>query len=402
MSRKLFILSTLYFVQGLPYGFQLTALPVYLRQEGMSLTAIGFASVLSLPWAFKVIWGPLVDRFSGGRLGARRSWILPLQLGLLASCLAAAFIPPARGLGLLLAMVFLMNLFAATMDVAVDGLAVDLLTPSELGYGNIAQVVGYKLGALTGGGLLVWASGFFSWRGQFFTMAALLLGALLVTWSFREPERPDRALAISTLKSVFAMLWRALQAPGTSWLLVFIATYKMGETMADAMFKPFLVDAGFSQQQIGLWVGTWGMLFSLAGSFLGGLLASRFGVLPALAVTAVLRALAVGSEWWLSLVTPTTERVVGVVAAEQLFGGAITTATFAFMMSRINRKIGATHYTLLATVEVVGKLGISAVSGLITERTSYPTLFALATLLAVAFLGLLIPLLRPQPNATTP
>ena len=128
MHRKLAILSTLYFVQGLPYGFQLIALPVYLRAEGMSLTGIGFASALSLPWIFKVVWGPAVDRYGSQRVGHRRSWILPLQAGLVACLTAAAFLPPSRGLMTLLTMVFLMNLFASTMDVAVDGLGVVLVS----------------------------------------------------------------------------------------------------------------------------------------------------------------------------------------------------------------------------------------------------------------------------------
>ncbi len=396
MSRKLFILSVCYFIQGLPYGFQLTALPVYLRAEGMSLAGIGLASALSLPWMFKVVWGPPVDRFGSQRIGRRRSWILPLQAGLALCCLAASFVPRDSGLTLLLVAVLAMNLFASTMDVAVDGLAIDLLEPRELGYGNIAQVVGYKLGMLTGGGLLVWASRWIGWQGLFLAMAALTALAFAVTLSFRERPAAGRMERVSmpSMREVFTALGRALKLPGTAWLLLFIGTYKLGESMADAMFKPFLYDAGFEPGEIGLWVGTWGMVFSLAGSFLGGIAASRIGLLRALAAAAALRALAVGGEWWLSLVEPTTARVVSVVAAESLFGGALTVAMFAYMMSRVDRRIGATHYTLLATVEVMGKLTARWASGFIAEGTSYPALFALATGLAVAFLVLLVPIFR--------
>lgn len=401
VSRKLAILSTLYFVQSLPYGFQVTALPVYLRGEGVSLTGIGLASALSLPWVLKVIWGPAVDRYGSRRFGRRRSWILPLQVGLLLCCAAAAVVSPQRDLVTLLVTVLLMNLCASTMDVAVDGLAVDLLRREELGYGNIAQVVGYKLGILTGGGLLVWASGWIGWNGLFLAMTVLIAVAILITLGFREGTAARSAQAESaeelpsrSLTAVVGSLWCALGVPGTGFLLLFIGTYKLGETMADTMFRPFLYDAGFDRQQIGLWLGTWGMLFSLSGSFLGGVLASRIRILHAVAITALLRALAVGGEWWLSLVDPTTARVAGVIAAEQLFGGALTTAIFAFMMSRVDRRIAATHYTLLATVEVLGKMLASWVSGFIADLTSYPVLFGLATVLAVAFLALLIPIYR--------
>ena len=165
--KKFAILAVLYFVQGLPYGFQLVALPVYLRQSGVSLAEIGMATVVSLPWSLKFVWGPLVDRYGSTRWGRRRSWILPLQAGLLLALLAASGVSQEDGLLLVVGMVFLMNLFASTMDVAVDGLAVDLLKPEELGYGNITQVVGYKVGILVGGGILVSASERIGWQGLF-------------------------------------------------------------------------------------------------------------------------------------------------------------------------------------------------------------------------------------------
>ncbi len=412
MRGKLFMLSVLYFVQGLPYGFQAIALPTYLRAEGLSLTAIGFAGALSLPWVFKVVWGPAVDRYGSRRFGRRRSWIVPLQIALAAACAAAAFIPPSAGLGILLATVFAMNLFASTMDVAVDGLAVDVLKPEQLGYGNIAQVVGYKVGILTGGGLLVWASGRIGWQGLFLAMAALVVLALMVTLSFRErPRKEVRADDLSqddpsrgeptSMAAIVQVLVGALRRPGTAWLLLFIATYKLGESMADAMFKPFLYDSGYTESQIGLWVGTWGMVFSLIGSFLGGVLASRMRIVYAVAIAASLRALAVGGEWWLSIVGPTTERVAGVITIETLFGGALTTAMFAYMMSRVDRRIGATHFTALATVEVFGKMVAGWTSGYVTDRLGYTAVFALATGLATVFLLLLVPMVRSENRERT-
>lgn len=394
---RLGILWSLYFVQGLPFGFQATALPVYLRSEGMSLAGVGLATALSLPWSLKILWAPLVDRFGGGRFGRRRSWILPLQLLLAATCVAAALVPPREGLKPILVLVLAMNLFAATLDIAVDGLAVDVLERAELGHGNVAQVVGYKVGMLTGGGLLVWASGAIGWEGLFLAMAGLVGACFLVSLSWREaeagaPREPRTRRAHPSLGEILGALARGLRNPGAGWLLLFIATYKLGESMADTMFKPFLVDAGYGGQQIGLWVGTWGMLFSIAGSIGGGWLARRRPLLEAVGIAAALRAIPVAGEWWLSLVEPTPERVLAVTCAEHLFGGALTTAMFAFMMSRVDKRIGATHYTLLAAIEVWGKLPSAWASGFVAAHTSYPFLFGLATLLSIAFLALLVPM----------
>lgn len=406
LARKLGVLWALYFVQGLPFGFQATALPIYLRSSGSSLTAIGFASALALPWMLKVFWSPLVDRFGSSRIGRRRSWILPLQVLLALTCFAGAMVTSEEHLPWLLLVVFLMNLFAATMDIAVDGLAVDILELPELGQGNVAQVVGYKTGMLTGGGLLVWASGTIGWSGLFVAMGILTILAMAVTFSFREryhgdPVAPSSPLHHPSLGSIVRLLGRSLRSKYALWLIVFVGTYKLGETMVDTLFKPFLYDAGFAREQIGLWVGTWGMLFSIAGSVAGGVLASRWRLLGAVALTALLRIAPLAGEWWLSLVTPTSTAVIVVTCAEHFFGGALTTAMFAFMMSRVDRRIGATHYTMLASVEVWGKLPAAWIAGALADATSYSLVFGTGTVLSVLFLLLLIPLRDPPQPSTT-
>jgi MFS transporter, PAT family, beta-lactamase induction signal transducer AmpG len=393
--RKLGLLSALYFVQGMPFGFQATALPTYLRAEGVSLKTIGFLGALSVPWMLKALWAPAVDRYGSARIGRRKSWILPMQAGLALTCAAAAFVPFEASLPTLLGLVFLMNVFAATQDIAVDGLAVDLLTREELGPGNTAQVVGYKVGMMMGGGLLMWASGSLGLKGVFLAMAALSLGVLGVTAFAHEPAPPAREAGPRTSwPEVLGRLKAVLTRPGTGWLLLFIGTYKLGETMADVMYKPFLVDAGLTPAQIGLWVGTWGSVASLAGSLAGGLLAARSPLLGAVALTAGLRVVPLAGRWWLATQGVTTDGFIGVTLAEEFFGGALTTAMFAFMMSRVDRRVGASHYTLLASVEVLGKAPSGPIAGLLMQDAgwSYARLFVLSIALSLAFLVLLVPL----------
>ena len=231
--RKIAFLSSLYFVQGLPFGFQANALPNYLRASGVSLTGIGLASALALPWALKAFWAPAVDRLGSEKFGRRKSWIVPLQGAMALSCCVAAWLPPSAALTPLLILILLLNLFAATQDIAVDGLAVELLGEKELGLGNAAQVVGYKLGMLTGGGLLVAASRFVGWQGLFLAMAALCLGVMFVTYRFRESSEVVREHHDGPpLKEVLSRMLASFKLPGAGWLLIFIATYKLGEVMA--------------------------------------------------------------------------------------------------------------------------------------------------------------------------
>ncbi|MAQ13684.1 MAG: MFS transporter [Sandaracinus sp.] len=393
-TRKLGWLLALYFVQGLPFGFQASALPIYLRDQGVSLRAIGWASMLALPWLAKVLWAPVVDAVWSPRVGRRRSWILPMQIHLAGTCLALAL---TQSLTPLLVLVFAANLFAATMDVAVDGLAVSLLQENELGLGNTAQVVGFKLGMLTGGGLLVAWSATLGWQGLFVAMAGLIVAVAAFTVFQKEPAETAVEAAGDT-PPVGRTILRLLADRRVWALLIVVATYKLGESFADAMFKPFLLDRGYTVAQIGLWLGTWGMVFSLVGSVVGGLLASRFGLFPTLVFTASVRVVPLIGQLLLARDPELGDGVViAVTSAEHFFGGALTTAMFAFMMSRVDPRIGGTHFTLLASVEVLGKLPIAPVAGEVAHAYGYLPVFTFAVVASVLYLPLLA-LVRKSPH----
>jgi MFS transporter, PAT family, beta-lactamase induction signal transducer AmpG len=396
-SRKVAVLGALYFVQGMPYGFMTKALPVYLRTHGFSLTLISLSAALNLPWLLKWLWAPLVDRWGSARFGRRKVWLVPLQVLFALACGAAAAAARDDALGPLLAAVAVMNLLAATQDVATDGLAVGLLRGHELGPGNAAQVVGAKVGTLVaGGGFLVAAGMGLGWAGAFLGMAALTLGVTAGMLAWREPrEEAGSAEAPRSVREVLGLLWRALRLPGTGWLLAFVATYKFGETMGDVLFKPFLVDAGYAVARIGLWDVAVGTPASIVGSLAGGVVAARLRPLGAVGWLAALRCLPLFGRWALAAsAAPADGAVVAVLVAEELLGGALTTAMFAFMMARVDPRVGATHFTVLATVEVLGKAAAGPLAGTLADTVGAAPVFALGALLSVLFLALLLPLRR--------
>lgn len=383
--KKLATLLLLYFSQGLPFGFQATALPLLLRSRGVSLQSIGFAGLLAAPWLVKALWAPWVDRYFNARIGRRKSWILPMQ-ACLASC--AWLAGRAESEAVLFALVFAMNLFAATQDIAVDGLAVSWLEPHELGPGNAVQVVGYKLGMLTGGGLLLGASEKFGFgfAGVFDGMAVLTVLVLLFATAIAEPPFKQRAEEPVRLVGIFRQLLATLKLPAARPLLALVMTYKMGETLADAMWKPMLFDRAFTVAQVAWWTGTYGMAASLTGSFAAGVWLRRASLPTALLWTAVLRALGVAMEWWVC-VNPDSGAalVIAVTCIEHLLAGSITTVMFTLMMRHTERAIGATHYTLLASLEVWGKMPFGALSGALADRAGLPVVFATGTLLCALF-----------------
>ncbi|MEC8191850.1 MAG: MFS transporter [Myxococcota bacterium] len=396
--RRLTLLGLLYLVQGMPFGFQVGALPIFLREQGVGLEAIGFSTALALPWALKFLWAPFVES-RGGHSGSRKRWIVPLQLAMALGFLVASTLDLPAQLPLLMGLLFALNALAATQDIAVDGLAVDLLPPDELGVGNAAQVVGFKGGMTVSGGVLVWLTAQIDWAGAFACMALIIAGVAAVLWATPEPARSGHPASAPgpSVRSVVATVRAAMLQPGMMAVVAVIASYKMGESIIDAMFKPFLMDHGIAAADLGLWLGTWGMGASILGSVGGGVLAMRVRLIPLLMAAGAVRMAPQAAQVLMAMgildVTPAT--AIGVALAEHCAGGALTTVMFACMMGWVSRDAGATHFTVLACIEVWGKSLAAFGSGVLATQLGYQGAFALGLSLGAVFL-LLVRALPPE------
>ena len=412
-GRKIGLLASLYFAQGLPFGFFTQALPVLMRQEGMSLAVIGYSSLLALPWGLKWLWAPLVDR-TGSRLGRRRGWIIPLQLLAVAVITALAVLPsllPGMGqegaLGLMAGAVLLTNLLAATQDVATDGLAVDLLDESERGHGNGVQVAAYRIGMVVGSSALMVCYEELGWMTTFLSMSALLLLSTLPIVRAQEPSPPPTVDQVSYLAA-----WQFIHRPQVALWLALAALYKLGDALGSPMIRPMLVDAGWSPSQIGVVVGSGGSVAGLIGALLGGVMASR-GRLSALTVAGLAHAVLMAAWAWpasLGLVAYDDGMVLlffCLISVEHITGGMATVALFTAMMDACDRRTGATDYTTQASLVVfVTGLG-SGVSGVSAEGFGYSGHFLFAGGLCAVGTLALIPFFKegsmpPRPPTPPP
>ncbi|XP_045633282.1 major facilitator superfamily domain-containing protein 3 [Ursus americanus] len=392
MHGKLLPLAGLYLVQGLPYGLQSGLLPVLLRARGLSLTRVGLAKGLYLPWLFKLVWAPLVDA-----RGSLRAWLMlsTAALGLVCGLLAA--LPPAEagpaGLPVTVAgLLLLLNLGAAVQDVALDTLAVQLLEPAELGPGNTVQVVAYKLGAVLAGGGLLALVPTLSWPLLFLLLAATYWLAAALVWAApalqqlpaSQPSEPPRH-SLHLLQDVLAM-------PGTLWTAGFVLTYKLGEQGASSLFPLFLLDHGISTPELGLWNGVGAVVCSIVGSSLGGALLARHRQ-PLPLLRSVLRfrlgGLACQTTLLFHLDTPGVRLGPSTVlkgaallslCLQHFLGGLVTTTTFTLMMhcsQLAPSALQATHYSFLATLELLGKLFLGTLAGALADSLGLHLCFSL-------------------------
>ncbi len=368
--EKFLLLAALYLAQGLPFGFFTQALPVLMREQGLSLKAISATSLLFLPWALKFLWAPLVDR-----LGTRRQWILAMQGLSVAGALLLCFSQPERSIWIVFAALLLFNLFAAIQDVATDGLAVRLLDTRERGGGNGVQVGAYRIGMILGGGLLLWIFARAGWQAMFLGMAGLLALTSLPVLRLRangETASPAPALPLRVL----LLEWVArLRVPGLLGFLALIGAYKFGDSMASAMVGPMLRDHGFSKEAIALLKGTLGSAAALLGAALGGALAWRAGRRMALLACGILQTLSI------ALYAAGVEGIGGhamlqlACVAEHLLGGMATVALFTLMMDACDPEHAGTDYTVqaCAIVLVMGLANVAA--GVVGDAFGYGVMF---------------------------
>lgn len=377
-ARLLGLLACLYFAQGLPSGLLGKALPTLLREHGVSLSAIGFTALLATPWALKFLWAPFIDR-----LGTRRQWLLALNATTLALMLVVASQDIGRWVHELLApfmvVLFLLNLVAATQDIATDGLAVSRLDARLRGLGNSVQVIGYKIGMMLGGGALLVLVDRYGWQLSYAGMALLILLVLLPLAFMREPPREVVAATHTRwhgVRGYLHLFGDFMARPGLGWWLLAVAAFKLGDALASKMIGPLLKDGGMSLTDIGVLTGVIGTVAGIAGALLGGLLLTRLGHRGALLLFGALQAC--GLLGYLLVVDglPSLPLLYAIVCFEQFADGLSTVALFTAMMDVCRRASPGTDYTLQASLQVTLAGFATLASGVLADALGYGVLFA--------------------------
>ncbi|WP_223745350.1 MFS transporter [Myxococcus sp. XM-1-1-1] len=392
---KLGLLSSLYLSQGLPFGFFTQALPVLLRHQGLSLPAIGLSHLLALPWALKFLWAPYMDRHGSAHWGLRRGYILPLQCLSAGLLLSLALPDTTVSTQVLFAAVLGVNLLAATQDVATDGLAVTLLSPSERGWGNGVQVAAYRVGMILGGGVMLAVFDAAGWRPTLVALGLMLLVATIPVALYREPpsEPPPRV-------SLGLGWW--VRRPGAGTWLALLVVYKAGEALATGMLRTFLVDRGLTLTDIAWLLGIVGFTAGLVGALLGGSLVVKLGRKRALLLFGAIQSTAV---LLYALVSSGTVSglpwLTAVCAVEHVASGMATAAVFTAMMDVCRPDHAATDYTVQASLVVLATGAAAALSGFSAQALGYTGHFLLAAALCVAG-TLFVTIAFPKSQALTP
>jgi PAT family beta-lactamase induction signal transducer AmpG len=384
-NRKMLVCIFLGFTSGMPLYVLFQLVPAWLRSSEVDLGTIGLFALVSLPYTWKFLWSPLMDRFSPPFLGRRRGWALITQLSLLVTIGLLGQFDPGESLQAIVVLVFLVALFSASQDIVIDAYRRELLADDELGTGTSLFINAYRLSSLVPGSLSLILSDHLPWSMVYWITGAFMLIGIVTSVIIREVS--DDEMAPHTLREAVIDPFREFFArdgikAGLA-ILAFMFLYKLGDNMATALATPFYLDIGFSRTEIGSIAKVAALWSVIAGSIIGGAAMLKLSINRALWIFGFVQMFTILGFAWLSVIGHDPVALFVVVSAEYLGVGLGTVALTAYIARETSRAFTATQFALFTSLIAVPRTFANASTGFLIEGMGYTPFFLLCTALAV-------------------
>ena len=406
------------FSAGLPLLLVLGTLSFRLREAGIDRSTIGFLSWVGLAYGFKWVWSPLVDRLPlpwlTHTLGRRRSWLLLAQLMVVAGLIGMALLDPQVALEPVVWCALVVAFGSATQDIALDAFRIESADAQHQAALAATYQTGYRLAMIWAGAGVLWVAARVAgadetaylhdaWQTAYLVMAASMsLGVLTVLLS---PEPAQRELPPA--RNAAEWLRGALIEPFAEFIrryrwqaaliLGLIAIYRISDVVMGIMANPFYVDMGFTKDEVAAVTKVYGVVMTLVGAFIGGVLSARWGVMRILMLGAILSAASNLLFAWLSGVGHDVTALIWVVSADNLASGIASAAFIAYLSSLTNISYSATQYALLSSMMLLLPKFIAGFSGDFVNAYGYAHFFQVTAWLGVPVLLLVALASRVRP-----
>jgi PAT family beta-lactamase induction signal transducer AmpG len=385
LNQRMLICIFTGFSSGLPLFVLYQLVPGWLRDEGVSLAEIGLFSLIGIPYVWKFLWSPLIDRFSLGGLGRRRSWMLATQVLLLVSIAAFGFVNPVINIWSVAYLAAAVAFFSASQDIVLDAYRRELLPDNELGLGNSIHVQAYRLSGLVPGSLAFILADHISWQAVFMIVAAFMLVGVLLTLFISELNTEHNAPK-SLKEAVILPFKDFIQSSGlksAAYTLAFLVLYKLGDNMATALQTPFFIDMGFSKTEIGVVAKTASLIAMTIGIVVGGIVMIKLSINRALWLFGFVQITSILGFAALAEIGHNTYALAFAMGFEYLGVGLGTAAFTAFIARTTNPAFAATQIALFTALAVLPRTFANATTGFIVEQIGWTNFYFLCTFLAI-------------------
>jgi len=409
------------FSAGLPLLLVLGTLSFRLREAGIDRTTIGYLSWVGLAYGFKWAWAPLVDRLPlpglTRWLGRRRGWLLVSQLAVVGGLVGMALNDPKLQLQAVVICALVVAFGSATQDIALDAFRIESAGSERQAALAAAYQTGYRLAMIWAGAGVLWiaaraevpgGAGTYqhgAWQAGYLAMAASMAVGMLTVLLSPEPARRE----LPPARDVATFLREAVVEPFADFIrryrwqaaiiLALIAIYRISDVVMGIMANPFYVDMGFTKDEVATVSKVYGVIMTLVGSFVGGVMALRLGVMRVLMLGAILSAASNLLFAWLGSRGHDVHALVFVVSADNLAGGIASAAFIAYLSSLTNVSYSATQYALFSSIMLLAPKWIAGFSGQYVDSFGYPSFFLATAALGVPVLLLVALASRVKPAA---
>jgi predicted MFS family arabinose efflux permease len=377
--KKFPTLFGLYIAQAIPMSFFSTVVPVIMRQENYSLESIGLLQLIKLPWIFKFLWAPLVDR-SAGTLQNYRKWIISSELFYAVVILAIGFLDLRTDFVLIIGMMIVAFIASATQDIATDAFAILILKKEERCVGNSMQSAGSFMGTLAGSGLLLVVYHFLGWKSLLFALSGFVVMALIPLLLYRS-ARPAEIREKSRPASMMDII-SFFRVPDMWKRVIMLTLFYSGIIGSLAMLKPYLVDNGYNIKEIGVISGIAGTSLAASAALFAGFLMKRISRRGAMLFFASFIVF-VTIYLIVAMEINTRVSVISAILLVWISYGMATVGVFTTSMDIVRKGREGTDFTLQIVITHLSSLMIAVFSGRLADATGYGFLFRLEFLLAL-------------------
>jgi PAT family beta-lactamase induction signal transducer AmpG len=410
------------FSAGLPLLLVLGTLSFRLREAGIDRSTIGFLSWVGLAYGFKWVWSPLVDRLPlpglSRWLGRRRSWLLLAQCVVMAGLVGMALLDPQQALEPVVWCALVVAFGSATQDIALDAYRIESADPQHQAALAACYQTGYRLAMIWAGAGVLWVAAraagtndntylHTAWQTAYLVMAASMgLGLVTVLLS---PEPAHRELPAA--RNAAEWLRGALIEPFAEFIrryrwqaaliLGLIAVYRISDVVMGIMANPFYVDMGYTKDEVAAVTKVFGVVMTLLGAFIGGVMSMRWGVMRILMWGAVLSALTNLLFAWLATRGHDLTALVWVISADNLASGIASAAFIAYLSGLTHVNYSATQYALFSSMMLLAPKWLAGFSGVYVDAHGYEAFFTSTALLGAPVLVLVWLASRVLPVAMT-
>ena len=395
LEKKMVITLVMGFVSGVPLLLTITLLQAWLTDAGIAKSTIGLFALVGLPYSLKFLWAPVFDRYIINALGRRRGWLIVSQVALIISIIGLGMTNPSLSAFNVAVLALLVTFFSASQDIIIDAYRRESLLDEEQTLGASAYVLGYRIGALAAGAGGLILADYISYQLVYMFMAIIMLIGVSATIIADEPLQEDEPKSLKdAVINPFTEFFNRKGYKSAILILLFVLLYKVGDTMAHSLSTNFYLDIGFTKSQIGTVVKIFGLVATLIGAFLGGLISLRIGLYKSLIIFGLFQAIATLGFSVLAVLGNYISLLMIVISLENLAAGMGYTAYLAFIANMTNKEFTATQFALMTALMSIPRTFFSGSSGYLVEMMDWQMYFIFCSLIAIPALIILMKIKR--------